>query len=116
MWNLVGMDLDGLSTNQILLHFDPKSIDVAEIVFGDALKIDPKTPPIATINRDNGTIRISSTDGKPLLFASGGEVLALRVRGGLLGETFLVMENPAFRDAKGIEVMSAVAGGRAKVE
>jgi len=42
--------------------------------------------------------------------------VALRVRGGLTGETYLVLENPAFRNAKGTEVLSAVAGGRAKVE
>jgi len=116
MWNVVGMDLDGLSTQSILLHYDPKSIDVSEVVFGDALRVDPKTPPIATINRDTGTIKIVSSDGKPLTFASGGEVVGLHVRGGLTGETYLVMENPAFHDGKGTEVMSAVAGGRAKVE
>ena len=116
VWNVVGMDLDGLSTTSLLMHYDPKSIDVSEVVFGDALKIDPKTPPVATINRDTGTIKIVSTDGKPLMFASGGEVVGLRVRGGITGETYLVMENPGFRDVKGTEVMSAVAGGKAKVE
>jgi len=116
LWNVIGMDLDGLAAGSILLHYDPRSIDVAEVMFGGALKIDPKTPPVATINREAGTIRITSSDGKPLVFASGGEVVSLRVRGGLTGETYLVMENPAFRDAKGIEVMSAVAGGRAKVQ
>jgi general secretion pathway protein D len=116
IWNVVGMDLDGLSASSILLHFDPHAIDVSEVVWGSALKIDPKTPPVATINKDSGTIRIVSSDGKPLVFASGGEVVGLRVRGGLTGDTYLVMENPSFRDAKGIEVMSAVAGGKAKVE
>jgi general secretion pathway protein D len=116
IWTLVGMDLDGLSATSILLHYDPHAIDVSEVVWGNALKIDPKTPPVATINKDSGTIRIVSSDGKPLVFASGGEVVGLRVRGGLVGDTYLVMENPAFRDAKGIEVMSAVAGGKAKVE
>ena len=116
IWKVVGMDLDGLSANTILLHFDPHAIDVAEVMFGDALKIDPKTPPVATINKDAGVIKISSSDGKPLVFANGGEVVGLRVRGGLVGETYLVMENPAFKDVKGVEVMSAVAGGKAKVE
>jgi general secretion pathway protein D len=115
-WNVVGMDLDGLSTTSLTMHYDPKSIDVSEVVFGDALQFDPKTPPVATINRDTGTIRIVSTDGKPLMFASGGEVVGLRVRGGAAGETYLVMENPAFHDGNGAEVMSAVAGGKAKVE
>jgi general secretion pathway protein D len=116
IWNVVGMDLDGLSATSILLHFDPHAIDVSEVMFGNALRIDPKTPPVATINKDSGTIRIVSSDGKPLVFASGGEVVGLRVRGGLTGDTYLVMENPVFRDTKGIEVMSAVAGGKAKVE
>jgi general secretion pathway protein D len=116
VWNVIGMDLDGLSASSIQLHYDPKSIDVSEVMFGDALRVDPKTPPVATINRETGTIRIVSSDGKPLAFASGGEVVGLRVRGGATGETYLVMENPDFRDGKGTEVMSAIAGGKAKVE
>lgn len=116
LWSVVGMDLDGLTTTEMLLHYDPRSLDVSEVRFGPALSIDPKAPPIAVINRDTGTIRISSSDGKPLSFASGGEVLELRVHGGLTGETFLVMESPDLRTARGEAITSAISGGRAKVE
>jgi general secretion pathway protein D len=116
LWNVVGMDLDGLTTSELLLHYDPRSLDVNEVLFGHALQIDPKAPPVATINRDAGIIRITSSDGKPLVFISGGEVLALRVHGGLSGETFLILEQPAFRSTAGETIVSAVTGGRAKVE
>jgi hypothetical protein len=59
---------------------------------------------------------VKSSDGKPLRFISGGEVLAIRVHGGLTGETFLVMENPNFRTRDGQEIVAAVAGGRVRVE
>ena len=116
LWNVVGMDLDGLTAAEILLHFDPRSLDVSEVLFGSALAVDPKAPPVATIDRNAGTVRISSTDGKPLTFNSGGEVVSLRVHGGLSGDTFLVMENPDFHSAAGTAIVSAVSGGRAKVE
>ena len=29
MWNVIGMDLDGLTTPQILLHYDPTALDVS---------------------------------------------------------------------------------------
>ncbi|HEV7922542.1 MAG TPA: secretin N-terminal domain-containing protein [Thermoanaerobaculia bacterium] len=116
LWNVVGMDLDGLTAAELLLHYDPRSLDVNEVIFGNALQIDPKAPPLATINRDAGLIRITSSDGKPLVFISGGEVMALRVHGGLSGETFLILEQPAFRTTAGEAIVSAVTGGRAKVE
>jgi hypothetical protein len=116
LWTVVGMDLDGLTTMQLMLHYDPRTIDVSEVMFGPAIKLDPKTPPTVIIDRDNGTIRISSSDGKPLAFNSGGEIAALRVRGGISGETYLVMENPDLRNGRGEVVASAVSGGRAKVE
>lgn len=116
IWNIVGMDLDGLSAGQIMAHYDPHTMDVSEIMFGPALNIDPRTPPVATINRETGTIRLVSSDGKPLTFTGGGEILMLRVRGGLTGETFLVMENPDFRSRSGANILAAVAGGRARVE
>ena len=116
IWPVVGMDLDGLTTTELMLHYDPRSIDVDEIGFGGALQIDPKFPPVATINHDTGTIRIVSSDGKPLTFAGGGEVVMLRVHGGTTGETYLVLENPAFHNASGTDVQAAVSGGRAKVD
>ncbi|MBV9496566.1 MAG: hypothetical protein JOZ54_20135 [Acidobacteria bacterium] len=116
LWKVVGMDLDNLNATELLLHYDPRSLDVNEVLFGGALQIDPKAPPVATINRDAGLIRVTSSDGKPLVFASGGEVVTLRVHGGLSGDTFLIMEQPAFHTAAGDAIVSAVTGGRAKVE
>ena len=89
---------------------------MSEIGFGGAIQIDPKSPPVATINRETGTIRIRSSDSRPLSFTGGGEVVMLRVRGGLSGETFLVLENPALRNGTGAVIQAAVSGGRAKVE
>jgi general secretion pathway protein D len=116
IWNVVGMDLDGLSASQILMHYDPQTLDVIEVMIGPALEVDPKMPPVVTISRDTGTVKIISSDGKPLLFGSGGEVAMLRVHGAGLGESFLVMENPDLRDDKGLAVASAISGGRLRVE
>jgi formamidopyrimidine-DNA glycosylase len=116
VWSLIGMDLDGLSTTELLLHFDPRTMDVTDVAFGPALAVDAKTPPAVTINREAGTIRVVSTDGKALAFTSGGEVLSLRVHGGLSGETFLVVDTPDLRDLKNQTVAAAISGGRARVE
>lgn len=115
VWNIVGMDLEGLNTSSLVFHYDRNAVDVSEIVFGDALSIDPKTPPVATINRETGTVKITSSDGKPLQFVSGGNVLGLKVRGGKAGETMLVIEPPELHDTAGTNVMTAVTGGRAQV-
>jgi general secretion pathway protein D len=116
LWSVVGMDLDGLTATQLLLHFDPRSLDVVGVSIGNAMVVDPKTPPVVTVNRDAGTIRIVSSDGQPLRFTGGGDVAVLRVHGGLSGETFLVLENPNLKGSNGRNVMSSVAGGRAKVD
>src|SRR5437867_678451 len=116
LWNVIGMDLDGLTTTQLALRYDPHSIEVSEVSFGSAIKIDPKMPPVVTINREQGSVTISSSDGKPLSFNGGGEIATLRVRGGLTGESNLVMENPSFKNGRGELVASEVSGGRAKVE
>jgi general secretion pathway protein D len=116
LWTIVGMDLDGLTASTIILHFDPHTIDVSEVAFGSAMQIDVKTPPAATIDREKGTIRISSTDGGPLRFNSGGDIAVLRVRGVLNGETYLVLENPDLKNSGGSVVAATVGGGHAKVE
>jgi general secretion pathway protein D len=116
-WSVVGMDLDGLTTNQILLHFDPRTIYVTEVSFGPAMEIDPKTPPVVTIDSTKGVIRISSSNAtKPLRFASGGELAVLRVQGGLAGDTFLVLDIPDLRNGRGEVVPATVTGGRARVQ
>ncbi|HXH40225.1 MAG TPA: secretin N-terminal domain-containing protein [Thermoanaerobaculia bacterium] len=117
IWNVVGMDLDGLTTQQLMLHYDPHTLDVSEVVFGPALVIDPRTPPVATIDREHGTVRITSSNGKPLQFYNGGgDIASLRVRGGSPGDTYLVLENPNLTDGNGTVVNAAVSGGHAKVD
>jgi general secretion pathway protein D len=116
IWTIVGMDLDGLTAKQLLLHFDPRTLDVSEVSFGPAMQIDLKTPPAVNIDRGTGTIKITSSDGGPLRFNSGGELAALRVRGVLNGETYLVLENPDLKNGTGKVVASTIAGGHAKVE
>ncbi len=116
LWTVVGMDLDGLSTNRIVLHYDPRTLDVSEVLFGPALAIDIKVPPVVVIDRNGGTIKITSSNGQPLLFKGGGDIAMLRVHGGIGGETFLVLENPDLKNGHGDTVASAVSGGRAKVE
>ena len=116
LWTVVGMDLEGLTVHELLFHYDPVTLDVAEVLFGPAMAIDPRTPPVATINRETGTIRIRSSNDQPMAFAGGGEVIGLRVAGLLSGETFLVLENPDLRDKAGKSVSGAITGGRAQVQ
>jgi general secretion pathway protein D len=116
LWNVVGMDLDGLTAPQISLRYDPHAIDVSEVTFGPAINIDPKTPPVVTINRELGKVTIAASDGQMLTFNGGGAIATLRVRGAGPGESFLVMENPSLKNGRGELVASEVSGGRAKVE
>lgn len=116
LWNVVGMDLDGLSTTQLSLRYDPRTIDVLDVAFGPALEIDITKPPIVKINPNLGTITIRSSNDKPLTFKSGGDVAQLRVRGGMPGETFLVIDNPDLKNGRGQAIASSISGGRAKVE
>jgi general secretion pathway protein D len=115
-WSVVGMDLDGLTTNQIVLRYDPRTIDVNQVTFGSAIKVDAKTPPVVKVDAAAGTITITSSDTNPLAFNSGGDIAELRVRGMMPGETFLVLDNPGLKNGRGEAVASAVSGGRAKVE
>ncbi|HEV3484750.1 MAG TPA: type II and III secretion system protein, partial [Vicinamibacterales bacterium] len=116
IWNIVGMDLEGLSTPELLFHFNPRAMDVMEVSFGSALQFDANLPPVVAIDRNAGTIRIKSANAAPLQFASGGVVLGIRVLGGLTGETFLVIDNPDLRNGNGQSVVAAIAGGKARVE
>jgi general secretion pathway protein D len=115
-WSVVGMDLDGLSTNEILLHFDARTLSVMDVSFGDALVSNPQAPPVATIDSGKGLVRITSSNGQPLTFSSGGDIAILRVQGGLAGDTFLVVDIPEIRNAQGGLVTASVVGGKARVE
>ena len=116
LWNVVGMDLDGLSAQELVLHFNPRAMDVTDVAVGNAVAVDPALPPIITVDRGTGTIRVKSSNGKPLQFVGGGDVLLIRVHGGVSGDTFLVVQNPEFQNAGGDAIVAAVAGGRAKVQ
>ena len=116
IWPVVGMDLDGLTTSQIVLRYDPRTLAVNDVTFGPAMKVDLKTPPVVKIDSAAGTVTITSSDGNPLSFQSGGDLAILRVRGAAPGETFLVLDDPALKNSRGEGVASAVSGGRAKVE
>ena len=115
-WTIVGMDLDGLSTDHMTLRYDPRALDIQEVMFGPAMAVDPKAPPMATIDRDNGLVKIVSTNGKPLSFNGGGELLLLRVQGAMSGESVLVIDAPMFTNGQGVAIATAVSGGRANVQ
>lgn len=116
VWTILGLDIDNLSLPELLLHYDPRTVDVWDVAFGRALAVDPKSPPVVTNDKQNGTIRIASADGKALLLHGGGEIALLRVRGGMPGETFLFVEAPGLRNARGEAVPAVISGGRARVE
>lgn len=116
LWSVVGMDLDGLVAQELVLHFNPRAMDVTDVSVGTAVAVNPALPPVVTVDRNTGTIRVKSSDGKPLKFVGGGDVLLIRVHGGVSGETFLVMQNPEFRTAGGKNIVAAVAGGKARVQ
>ena len=116
IWNVIGMDLDGLHAAELVLRFDPRSISVTDVALGAAVTIDPTAPPSVNIDREHGTITVRPTKGETLTFNSGGQVLAVRVHGGATGESFLVLDNPDFRTASGQGIVASVAGGRARVQ
>ena len=44
-------------------RLDPKTLDVSEVSVGPAMQVDLKKPPVVNIDRNSGTVRISSSDG-----------------------------------------------------
>ncbi|HUP44571.1 MAG TPA: hypothetical protein VM779_03565, partial [Thermoanaerobaculia bacterium] len=116
LWAVVGMDLDGLTTPAVTLRYDASAMEIMDVSFGPALQIDPRVPPVATIDRQNGLIRVTSTNDQPLRFNSGGEVLMLRVLGGTPGDTPLVVDIPELKNGNGDVVVAAISGGRARVQ
>jgi general secretion pathway protein D len=116
LWTVVGMDLDGLTTDGISFRYDPHTIDIEEVMFGPALTVDPKTPPVVTIDRNAGSVKISSSNGKPLSFQSGGELLMFRLQGMMAGDAALVLDVPELKNSSGQLIMGAISGGRARIE
>jgi general secretion pathway protein D len=116
LWTVVAMDLDGLTADRISFRYDSRALEVLEVGLGPAFLVDVQKPPVVTIDRNLGLVKIVSSDGKPLQFRSGGEFAILRVQGGLLGETSLVFDASELKNAKGEIVVAAVSGGKARVE
>lgn len=116
VWEVIGMDLEGLTANQLVFRYDPRAISVTDVSIGSAIAVNLDMPPIVSVDRDAGIITVTQGDGKPMRFVAGGQVLAIRVHGGLSGETFLVLENPDLHTIAGQSIVAAVAGGRAKVQ
>jgi general secretion pathway protein D len=115
-WTVVGMDLDGLSTDGMSFRYDPRALVVEDVMFGPAMNIDPKTPPVVKIDANGGTVKITSSDGKPLSFRSGGELMQLKLQAVLAGDAALVLDAPELKNDKGQVIVGAVSGGRARVE
>lgn len=116
VWEVIGMDLDGLTATQVVLRYDPKAMTISDVAVGGAVAGDPASPPVISVDRNLGTITLKNTNGKPLSFTGGGQVMALRVLGGAAGDSFLVMENPDLHTATGQSITAAIAGGRARVQ
>ncbi len=116
VWNVIGMDLDGLSAEQLVLRYDPRAMDITDVQLGPAVFVNPAAPPVINVDRNTGTVTLRPTNGQRLMFNGGGQVLAVRVHGGVTGDTFLVLENPDLRTASGHGITAAVAGGRARVQ
>lgn len=116
VWNVIGMDLEGLTADELVFRFNPRAIAATDVTLGGAIAVDATAPPVVNVDSINGTIRVKSSNGKPLVFLGGGQVLSVRVHGGLTGDTFLTLEDPDFHDINGKSVMAAVAGGRARVQ
>jgi general secretion pathway protein D len=115
-WSVVGMELDGLTTESLNLTYDPRSLDVVQVSLGSAIHVDPMAPPSVVIDHAKGTIRVTSTDGKPLTFEGGGDVLVLQLRGMAAGEGLLVLGDPQLRNGKGEAVATVVTGGHTRVQ
>jgi general secretion pathway protein D len=116
LWSVVGMDLAGLTTESLTVRYDSRALEVMEVMLGKAVAVDLKAPPMVTIDRQAGLVKIASTDGKPLAFHSGGDIVVLRVLGGIVGDTSLIFESPELKNGNGELVMGAISGGRAQVQ
>lgn len=116
VWDVVGMDLEGLTTPRLVFRYDPQALNVTDVILGPALELDPASLPVVSVNRDAGTVTVSSANGSPLRFVRGGHVLGMRVQGGNPGDTMMIIENPDFRTRGGDAIVAAVSGGRAKVQ
>lgn len=115
-WSLVGMDLAGLTTPEVRMHYSPASFDVVQASIGPAFLTDVANPPVVMIDRGNGIIIIRSSDGGPLRFDGGGALVELLVRALGSGESFLVLDGLELAGAHGERIEPIVQGGRIAVQ
>lgn len=116
VWSVIGMDLAGLETPSISFHYNPSAINVEDVSIGTAVAVNPEMPPVVTVDRETGTIKVSSSDGTPIRFLNGGEILAIRIRGTASGQSDLVVDPMTIVNGQGQAVQAAVAGGHATVK
>jgi general secretion pathway protein D len=113
---VVGIDLDGLVTEELRLVYDTASVNVGEVSLGTAIAIDPVYPPTVSVSPEKGEIVIRSTDPtQPIRFLSGGELLLVALRATNPGEGYLVIDNLILRGEDGRRVPATISGGRATV-
>lgn len=115
VWSLVGMDLDGLVTDEIILAYNPETIDVTALTFGSGLVVDPNLPPSIMIDREEGTITIRSETG-PLHFRSGGEIAHVAFQAVLPGDTPLAISKLDLTRPDGRMIAATITGARATVD
>lgn len=113
-WAVLGMDLEGLQTREIRIHYDPTTLQVIQAFPGEAVAIDSAIPVVA-IDPGKGIITLTSGGDGPLRFRSGGQVLALTVRGTGAGESFVALDAVELFDANGTKVQGLTQGGRVAV-
>ncbi len=113
-WAVLGMDLEGLQTREIRVHYDPTRLQVIQAFPGEAVAIDAAIPVVA-IDPGRGMITLTSGGDGPLRFRSGGQVLALTVRATGAGESFVALDAVELFDANGAKVQGLTQGGRVAV-
>ncbi|HEY0787024.1 MAG TPA: hypothetical protein VGE86_00170, partial [Thermoanaerobaculia bacterium] len=113
-WTVLSMDLEGLQTPKIQIRYDPTAVQVIQAFPGDAIVADSVLPVVAS-DPSRGMITMTSGDDTPLRFRSGGQLLALKVRGTGAGESFVVLEPVDLTDANGATVDVVTNGGRVAV-
>ncbi len=116
VWSIVGMDLDQLVTDEIVLGYNPEAVNITTITFGSGLVVNPNQPPSISIDRELGVIRIRSDDGAPLHFRSGGEIAHIAIQAVLPGDSPLTISKLDLARPDGRVVAATVTGAKARVD
>lgn len=116
VWSLVGMDLDELVTDEIVLEYNPEAIEITALTFGSGLVVDPNLPPSIRIDRETGVIRIRSENDEPLHFRSGGEIAHVAFQAVLPGDSPLSISKLDLARPDGRLIAATITGARASVD